>query len=303
MITKVLLRQILLCSIFVVGTCSLSLGQSLKGLSYDPGNKTGDGLMASYYNGLKYEKKIIDTVEKSINHVWEYESPYPNVYAYNFTAAWQGKIFVSEGAVYTFIIEANDGVRLWIQDSLIIKGWKQMPLKSEDVNIYKGKASLEGNKLYDFKLKYFQAGLNGSIKVMWQKGKDKPKLLDESFLYSKFETLESGTKFQLDSVNFEEGSDQIMPIAYIQLDDLIEKLEQYPTTVIEIAGHTDDQGDYDYNIKLSYDRANMVAKYLISKGISEKRISAKGYGYTEPLSDNSSEEGRSKNRRVEARVL
>lgn len=71
---------------------------------------------------------------------------------------------------------------------------------------------------------------------------------------------------------------------------------------VEIAGHTDDQGDATYNQNLSQQRAETVRSYLNSRGVDNARLSASGYGETQPVADNSTSEGRAQNRRVELRV-
>jgi outer membrane protein OmpA-like peptidoglycan-associated protein len=76
-----------------------------------------------------------------------------------------------------------------------------------------------------------------------------------------------------------------------------------PTLIIEIGGHTDNVGTPESNIKLSQERANAVRNYIINKGIAANRITAKGYGDTMPVADNSTEEGRSKNRRTEVSII
>jgi outer membrane protein OmpA-like peptidoglycan-associated protein len=75
-----------------------------------------------------------------------------------------------------------------------------------------------------------------------------------------------------------------------------------PTVRIEIGGHTDNVGKPADNLALSNNRAKAVVRYLISKGIAASRMTAKGYGETKPIADNSSEEGRAKNRRTELKV-
>jgi outer membrane protein OmpA-like peptidoglycan-associated protein len=72
---------------------------------------------------------------------------------------------------------------------------------------------------------------------------------------------------------------------------------------IEISGHTDNTGTAEYNKKLSENRAFAVESYLIDQGIVKKRITSKGYGNTQPLADNTSEEGRALNRRTEFKVI
>lgn len=78
-------------------------------------------------------------------------------------------------------------------------------------------------------------------------------------------------------------------------------MKKYPEANGVIEGHTDNVGGYDDNMKLSERRAHSVRNYLIEKfGIAPERLSAKGYGYTKPVADNGTVEGRQKNRRIEA---
>ena len=73
--------------------------------------------------------------------------------------------------------------------------------------------------------------------------------------------------------------------------------------VIEIGGHTDNTGKHAINMKLSQARANTVRNYLIKKGISPDRVKAKGYGDTQPVAPNDTEEGRKQNRRTEVNII
>jgi len=75
------------------------------------------------------------------------------------------------------------------------------------------------------------------------------------------------------------------------------------TLVVEIAGHTDSTASAETNQKLSENRAQSVRNYLIKKGINKERITAVGYGETQPVADNGTEEGRQKNRRTEVRII
>ncbi len=87
--------------------------------------------------------------------------------------------------------------------------------------------------------------------------------------------------------------------AQTNLSKLVEVLQKYPDTNIEIIGHTDSKGTDAYNQALSERRANSVASYLRSQGISTTRLTAKGMGESDPVASNDTEEGQSQNRRVE----
>ena len=78
-------------------------------------------------------------------------------------------------------------------------------------------------------------------------------------------------------------------------------LKKYPTTTAVIEGHTDNVGTPEHNMDLSQRRAESVVNYLVEKfGIDRSRLTAKGYGETRPVADNSTDEGKQKNRRIEA---
>ena len=72
---------------------------------------------------------------------------------------------------------------------------------------------------------------------------------------------------------------------------------------MELQGHTDSSGANAYNLQLSQRRANSVREYLLSQGVPAAQLTARGYGETQPITDNTSNEGRSKNRRVVMHVI
>jgi OOP family OmpA-OmpF porin len=100
-------------------------------------------------------------------------------------------------------------------------------------------------------------------------------------------------------INFETGKSEIKPESQPIIDQLAEMLKQNPTLKISIAGHTDNVGGENINQPLSESRAKSVMDALISKGIDASRLISKGWGQTKPIGDNTTEEGRAKNRRVE----
>jgi OOP family OmpA-OmpF porin len=101
---------------------------------------------------------------------------------------------------------------------------------------------------------------------------------------------------------FETNSDKLKTASKTQLDDLADILNKYPNANLSIEGHTDDVGEDEYNMTLSQKRTESVKKYLTAKGISESRLTATGYGETQPIADNKTSSGRAKNRRVELKT-
>lgn len=102
-----------------------------------------------------------------------------------------------------------------------------------------------------------------------------------------------------DNILFEFDSHKTSSAAEENLDKLITILNKYPETNIEVHGHTDSRGSRKYNQNLSEQRAVAVTTYLANNNIAADRLSKIGFGEDEPKYDNDTEEGRSKNRRVE----
>ena len=126
--------------------------------------------------------------------------------------------------------------------------------------------------------------------------------VDSTYLTVEQPTFSVGCTFVLKDIFFEFDKSTILQQSYFELRSLISLLETYPNMRIEIQGHTDGKGSDSYNQRLSENRAKAVTDYLISKGISEKRLQYKGYGKTMPIDTNDTEEGRANNRRVEFKI-
>lgn len=111
-----------------------------------------------------------------------------------------------------------------------------------------------------------------------------------------------GARIVLENIYFDTGSANLSPESEQELDRLFEIMST-STLVIEIGGYTDNVGSDDTNMDLSQARAESVVAYVVEKGISSTRISAKGYGEADPRATNETPEGRQENRRVEIKVL
>ncbi|HET6246037.1 MAG: OmpA family protein [Bacteroidetes bacterium] len=112
-----------------------------------------------------------------------------------------------------------------------------------------------------------------------------------------------GSKIVLKNIFFDFGKFTLRPESTNELERLIKLLNDVPTLKIEISGHTDNRGSAEMNQKLSENRAKTVVEYLINKGIPTSRLEFKGYGLTEPVATNETDEGRQENRRTEFKIL
>ena len=95
----------------------------------------------------------------------------------------------------------------------------------------------------------------------------------------------------------------LMTKSNASLNNIVKILNENPDLKVKIEGHTDNAGNDDANMTLSTNRAEAVKTYLVGKGISEDRITTEGFGETTPIADNNTAAGRTKNRRVEIKVM
>ena len=114
--------------------------------------------------------------------------------------------------------------------------------------------------------------------------------------------IEVNASIILKNIFFETNKFQLDPKSQAELDKIVQLLNDNPTLKIEISGYTDNVGKPSDNLSLSNNRAKSVVTYLIGKGIAAQRVVAKGYGETKPVADNTTEDGKAKNRRTELKV-
>jgi OOP family OmpA-OmpF porin len=106
-------------------------------------------------------------------------------------------------------------------------------------------------------------------------------------------------KLTLEGVNFDSDSARLRPESIAVLDSAAATLREWGEVRVEVAGHTDSVHSDAYNLRLSQRRAEAVRAFLIDRGVAAARLTARGYGESQPVADNGTAQGRSKNRRVE----
>jgi OOP family OmpA-OmpF porin len=113
----------------------------------------------------------------------------------------------------------------------------------------------------------------------------------------------SGETMTLSNLIFPQGKAVIDPKSFNELDEVAQMMKENTKMIIQLEGHTDNQGSSKANLKLSEDRVEAVKKYLVSKGIAKDRVKTKALGGSQPLSNEMTQQARALNRRVEMRVL
>lgn len=115
--------------------------------------------------------------------------------------------------------------------------------------------------------------------------------------------IEIGTTVRLNNIFFDFDETTLRPESITELNQVVDFLKSNPTVKIEIAGHTDNKGSDEYNVALSDGRAGAVRSYLMENWIESGRVSSRGYGESQPVDTNETDEGRQRNRRVEFTIL
>jgi outer membrane protein OmpA-like peptidoglycan-associated protein len=113
----------------------------------------------------------------------------------------------------------------------------------------------------------------------------------------------SGETMRLENLIFPQGKSVIDAKSFNELDEVAQMMKENSKMVVQLEGHTDNQGSAKANMKLSEDRVEAVKKYLVSKGIAKDRIKTKAFGGSQPLSNEMTQAARAFNRRVEMRIL
>jgi OOP family OmpA-OmpF porin len=160
-------------------------------------------------------------------------------------------------------------------------------------------AKLSGDALYDAAVAQIRASLAKDFPPSWQVKADisvKPAAapVDPTVCQQLFSDLLAKGKIRFDS-----GRASIDPDSAGLLDRLIEIAMRCPTADIEIAGHTDSDGEDGFNQALSEKRAQAVADYLVKAGLPANRFIATGYGSSQPIASNDTDEGKAQNRRID----
>lgn len=123
------------------------------------------------------------------------------------------------------------------------------------------------------------------------------------FLKIGLDKIKKDKKITFSSIQFKPSSYKLQEFSYEYLEKVAEFMKNNPNVKIQVNGHTDKGAGYDYNLKLSKNRAKTVVEYLVALGITPSRLTYKGFGNTKPIASNSTAEGRKKNRRIEFEII
>jgi outer membrane protein OmpA-like peptidoglycan-associated protein len=199
---------------------------------------------------------------------------------------------------YTFSLLSDDGSKLLIDGKVVIDndGIHPPVEKKGTIKLRRGFHTIE---VQYFQGPRYQVALVLSLvengkRIPFDIRNFSPAMVEENSCETKI-TLGSGILFDFNSY-------QLKPESIKTLDTVYNFLSKIASEKIVVEGYTDNVGSKSYNLKLSRERAQAVANYLIAKGVPPEKLKIVGYGEEKPLFPNDTEEHRAKNRRVEIKV-
>jgi OOP family OmpA-OmpF porin len=105
------------------------------------------------------------------------------------------------------------------------------------------------------------------------------------------------------SILFSKGTPALKKDSFPLLNSIVAILKEFPTAKFRLEGHADSEGSDMANVKLSQDRAASVKNFLIENGVAADRLTSQGFGESKPIDNNNTEKGKSRNRRVEVKLV
>jgi outer membrane protein OmpA-like peptidoglycan-associated protein len=239
------------------------------------------------YGDIKYYKllpeEVIPPLEEAIIAA---DSQIQEVIVGDDEVVLQGKVFNAEDNAP---LEAN--VSIFLDSEIEIASIKTEPVS--------GEFQFELSSDNDFLIRVAAKGYMNVEESVNLREYDQNLILKNYYL----EPLDVGKVFKLNNVLFHRATADLIDSSYIELDVVFRMMVDNPDISIELSGHTDNIGNAKKNVTLSQERVEVVKKYLANKGIEAERISGKGYGGTNPIASNKSEETRRLNRRVEFKII
>lgn len=139
----------------------------------------GNGLLGEYYEGNNFSNLVFRRTDEEINFNWGLNRPIELLSENHFSVRWTGEIQPQYPEVYTFYATSDDGVKLWINDSLIINDWTARAVKE-----LSGEIELQANELFDFKFEYFDNEYDAVVVLEWESNSHEREVIPKSQLYS-----------------------------------------------------------------------------------------------------------------------
>ncbi|HEX8531942.1 MAG TPA: PA14 domain-containing protein [Cytophagales bacterium] len=149
----------------------------------------GNGLLGEYFRGDYFDEKVFSRIDRKIDFYWE-GSPGPDLYDNDFSVRWTGKLLAPADGKYKFMVNVNDGARLWVGGKLVLDEWRLEPGRQ-----YQAEIELQGGRYYNVKLEYFNGPQLGIMQLSWESPENRislfglelyaePEIIPSKYLFS-----------------------------------------------------------------------------------------------------------------------
>ncbi len=143
-----------------------------------PAPAIGTGLQGNYYDNRDFTSLKLTRTDATVNFNWGSGAPDSSMGADTFSVRWVGQVRPRYSETYTFYTQSDDGVRLWVNGTVVIDSWVNQSLTER-----KGTIALEAGKLYAIKLEYFEYNVNASVKLLWSSARQAKEIVPQSQLF------------------------------------------------------------------------------------------------------------------------
>ena len=134
------------------------------------------GLKAEYYDGTEFDSLVATKYVPNIDQSWNNQPPVPGIDPHECSIRWTGKLRPEKSGTYTFSAQVDDGIRVWIDDKLIMDQWDL-----NDLGLFKSTIDLTAKQKYDLKVEYFNAMIEGEVRLLWKKHKEELSWYERAF--------------------------------------------------------------------------------------------------------------------------
>jgi glucose/arabinose dehydrogenase len=159
----------------------------------------GDGLKAEYYDNINFTNLKQTRIDPTVNFNWGRSSPDPSIGADTFSARWTGQVKAEYSETYKFYTTADDGVRLWVNNQLLIDKFA-----NQSATEYSGAIALVAGQKYDIKLEYYENRYDAVSQLAWSSSSQTKEIIPQSQLYSNGNGLKAEYYDNIDFTNLKQ---------------------------------------------------------------------------------------------------
>ena len=205
------------------------------------------------------------------------------------------KVVIVKGQIHFETEEQKENAKIEVHYADETKKIKEIDIKTDEEGTYVAVVAV-GKEPDNVLLTVKSEGTAFESKLITKEAVEQSSVVKSDL---EVKSLKPNSSYTINDILYQTSSAELEESSKLILKQFAIYLNQNPSLIVEISGHTDDVGNDSENLILSDNRAKMVMNYLISQGVSQDRLSAKGYGETKPKKPNNSAENRAKNRRTD----